>query len=237
MIENKITFSSPLKGFIPEPKPSLKYIPEGYKKLKSFINDSLIDTTVKKCIPFLDALTTGYIIPFATDFQVYYNKEKEQMDFSIPGLVPEKFYGLLGLEYHANNQITEDLMNPRRTLNTVCKFMNPWKIHTPPGYSCLFVTPFNHPLPFELITGVVDTDTFDYHINFPFYWTTDLEKRVVLKAETPMVMVFPFKREAWKMNTKICKLSEEQNNLRFLKVFNNLIDNYKRKFWQKKSYK
>ena len=49
------------------------------------------------------------------------------------------------------------------------KFINKWLIKTPPGYSCLFVKPLNHfETRFEIISGVVDTDTYINTINFPF---------------------------------------------------------------------
>jgi hypothetical protein len=48
------------------------------------------------------------------------------------------------------------------------KIINPWKIKTPKGYSCLFVPPLNNSDDrFSIIPGIVDTDTFPNEINFP----------------------------------------------------------------------
>jgi hypothetical protein len=48
------------------------------------------------------------------------------------------------------------------------KIINPWKIKTPKGYSCLFVSPLNNSDDrFSIISGIVDTDTFPNEINFP----------------------------------------------------------------------
>ena len=233
-MNKKITFTSPLKGFVSEPKPSLVYIPKSYKELHSF-NKTITEPSVKKCIPFLDALTTGYIIPFPTDIEVFVTKD--EMKFNIHNSIPKNFHDLVGVDEHPINQVSKDIMHPNRTVDGVFKFLNPWHIKTPVGYSCLFVTPFNHVLPFDLVSGVVDTDTYLLNIHFPFYWTHRLDERLVIKEGSPMAMVFPFKRESWKMETKICELSYEKKNLINFDIFKKIADNYKNKFWSKKSYK
>jgi hypothetical protein len=237
MLEKNIKFSSPLRGFIPEPKPSLTHVPQAYKKHKLFI-DTESKPTVKRCIPFLDALTMGYIIPHPVDIEYFYDKENKQAFFNIHGLLPERYIkSLYGVDEHTSNQMDPELRNPKRTVDSVFKFLNPWTITTPPGYSCLFVTPSNHVLPFDLITGVVDTDQYPLGVNFPFYWTADPYTRRVIKAGDPMVMVIPFKREKWKMTTQTLKETEEHPPKSFIKWFQNIGDNYKRRFWSKKSYK
>ena len=41
---------------------------------------------------------------------------------------------------------------------TVLKFVNPWVVKTPPGYSALFVPPLNRiETPFTFFSGVVET--------------------------------------------------------------------------------
>ena len=73
MFSKKITFCAINKDFIdvwPHPQPASKFIPEEYKKLKRHTDDDLHQPTVKICIPFLDSLTAGYIIPFDQDYLV-----------------------------------------------------------------------------------------------------------------------------------------------------------------------
>lgn len=237
MLEKKIKFSSLLKGYIPEPKPSLNHVPKEYKKHKLFI-ESESNPTVKRCIPFLDALTMGYIVPFPTDIEYHYNKKEERAMFNIPSILPSRFIkSLYGVDEHTPQQINPELRNPKRTVDAVFKFINPWHIKTPPGYSCLFITPSNHVLPFDLITGVVDTDEHPLNINFPFYWTADPFSTKVMRAGDPMAMIFPFKRESWKMSVGVLKEDEEQLEKDRVKWFKTLSDNYKKHFWSKKSYK
>ena len=69
MLDKKIKFITPFKGFIPDPKPASFFIPKEYKNLKAYMTDSKKYPTVKKCIPFLDAYSLGYIIPFPLDIE------------------------------------------------------------------------------------------------------------------------------------------------------------------------
>lgn len=232
----KIIFKSPLKGYISEPKPAVTHIPQGYKDLPLFKQTETMPT-VKRCIPFLDALTSGYIIPHPVDTEMFYNKEKGDILFTVGSQEFEQFSDLIGVKEHEKFQITPELMHPRRTIDAVFKFINPWTVITPPGYSCIFMTPANHVLPYDLITGVVDTDIYPTRVNFPFYWTKSVDERTIIKEGSPMAMVIPFKRESWKMQTEECKMTNEERSKHQLSRFKFLADNYKRLFWRKKSYK
>lgn len=233
---NKIKFISPLKGYCAEPKPSTFFIPDAFKKLPPYIKDQN-DSTVKRCMPFLDSLTSGYIIPFPCDFEIWVDEEADQVKFTCNDQLGDMFSNIIGISSHPNFQTAEEMRNPKRTVDVAFKFLNPWKVVTPKGYSCLFVTPFNHALPFDLITGIVDTDEFIMNVNFPFYWTEDLKKRTLLKQGSPMAMVIPFKREDWKMSTEYVEEDELITNKQKFAYFSRLFNNYKSLFWKKKSFK
>ena len=237
MLENKIKFISPLKGFIPEPKPSSFYIPKEYKKSPSYLSTSYQDPTIKKCMPFLDVYMTGYIIPFPVDIE-YVVKSEHEKYFTINNSISPEITPLLKVDSHDSSQVPSNLRNPKRSIDKIFKFLNPWTIKTPPGYSCYFMSPSNHVLPFDLISGIVDTDNFTLPIHFPFYWTAPHDKGFILKGGSPMVTVIPFKRERWKMETGYIdtgKLSFKKTY--FLTLGTKIFDNYKSKFWRKKSYK
>ena len=57
-------------GVWPNPQPASRFIEPAYKNLERFANKNLHDSTVKTCIPFLDSMTAGYIIPFDQDYVV-----------------------------------------------------------------------------------------------------------------------------------------------------------------------
>tara|TARA_R110000796_G_C14396422_1_gene417052 strand:+ start:23 stop:733 length:711 start_codon:yes stop_codon:yes gene_type:complete len=230
----KIKFMSPLKGHINEPKPSLLHIPKAYKDLAAQIKTI---RTVKRCIPFLDALSSGYIIPFPVDILYHYDEEKKACNFLIHENISTEFHSLIGVNAHDSSQTTANMRSNKRTIDDVFKFINPWIIKTPPGYSCLFLSPLNHNLPFELISGVVDTDLYETQVNLPFYWTAPYLEEKLLKCGTPMVMVIPFKRESWKMKLEVSNMNDLEMNKEALSYFKERFDNYKKKTWQKKSYK
>lgn len=234
MFDKRIIFESELEGFIENPKPSLYYIPESFKKLDKVIaNKRGNDQTVKACVPFLDALKFGYTIPFPIDYEVVY--QDDTLHFNISKMIDGgPLQGYFAITSHTNEQVAEDLKHDKRTIDVVLKFTNPWKITTPPGYSCLFTQPLNQNAPFKIIDGVVDTDEFPLKINFPFYWTGDPSKRYILKHGTPMVQVIPFKRDNWKMEIK---KSSDDHVLEKVKIGNRFIDHYKKLFWSKKTYR
>ncbi len=57
------------KGVIAEPMPSKAHLPDWFRKLppvdKSRESASDNALTIKRCMPFLDAMTTGWILPVA----------------------------------------------------------------------------------------------------------------------------------------------------------------------------
>jgi hypothetical protein len=120
----------------------------------------------------------------------------------------------------------------------IYKILNPWYIKTPKGYSCLFVSPLNNSDDrFNIIPGIVDTDTFNEEINFPFIINGDKYDNFkgVIKKGTPYVQVIPFKRDNWKMSLKP-KTKEE---IKSGKLFYGLsfLNTYKDKYWNKKIWK
>ena len=237
MLEKKIEFFSPLKGYIPDPKPASFFIPKEYKSIEAYNTNSLQYPTIKKCIPFLDAFMTGYILPFSVDYEYTYDQNTNKRSFILPREIPSEFLKYFNINEHQNYQTPSELKSPHRTIDTTFKFSNPWVIKTPPGYSCIFVTPFNHSLPFELVTGIVDTDQYEDYIKFPFFWTSDNTKNIVLQKGSPMVLVIPFKRESWKMKINDRLYDEKTENKKKISFFGDLANNYKNKSWRKKSFK
>ena len=228
MFNKKITFCATdenMKDIWPHPKPASRFIPPEYKKLGRFVEDNLHTATVKTCIPFLDSLTMGYIIPFDQDYVI----DPTEDDFSItPANKQQSDTGM-----HHNVQLPKEWHDT--TGVAAGKFMNKWLIKTPPGYSCLFLQPMNRlELRFEIIPGCVDTDTYVNEINFPFI-LHKRDKQFLIKKGEPMIQVIPFKRESWKMWAGFYL---EKLHLKTINLLNSeWLDRYKKSFWQKKSYR
>lgn len=213
-----------MKDIWPNPKPASRFIPDEYKKLKRFKDDNLHDPTVKTCVPFLDSLILGYIIPFDQDYLV----DPIENDFSVTPANKNA-----SSEFHDKEQLPKEWQ--KISGEKVGKFMNKWLIKTPPGYSCLFVQPMNRMEErFDIIPGVVDTDTYLNLINFP-YFLKKRDEQFLFKRGEPMVQVIPFKREPWKMWSGFYY---EKAHSKILNILNNeWMDRYKKYFWSKKSFK
>lgn len=230
------------------PIPTKLNIPEWFKKLEH----SILKKTVKGCMPFLDSLTAGYLLKMPQDFYVRHNVDNENErgekfkdSFQTFGLhdqaqflIARSFNLNSGLDNHSLDQLTGSPYIEKNKNLPFYKILNPWKIKTPQGYSCLFVPPLNNcDDRFAIIPAIVDTDSFPNEINFPIVINGDkypvLEDTI--KKGTPYVQVIPFKRENWKMATFPRKQKEIQNSRLFygLKLFNI----YKEKYWNKKLWK
>jgi hypothetical protein len=90
---------------------------------------------------------------------------------------------------------------------------------------------------FSIISGIVDTDTFPNEINFPIVINGDKYPilETTIKKGTPYVQIIPFKRDSWKMIVKSRAQKEIQNSRLFYGL--KLLNIYKEKYWNKKSWK
>lgn len=228
MFNKKITFCATNEEMLdvwPHPQPASRFIPEEYKKLERFKNNNFHTPTVKTCMPFLDSLTAGYIIPFDQDYLV----DPVETDFTIvPANREQNDFG-----FHNQTQLPE--VWKKISGENAGKFHNKWLIKTPPGYSCLFVKPMNRiEERFEMISGIVDTDTYVNAINFPFILRKRDEQFLIKKGE-PMIQVIPFKRESWKMWAGFYYEKAHAKIINMLQ--SEWVDRYKKMFWSKKSFK
>lgn len=236
MISKKIKFTSNLANYIPHPKPAGHFIPKEYKELDRFHtkNKSIHARTVKMCVPFLDAYRMGYIIPFPVDIHCFYDKDEQKMNFETSAHLDVPLQVKFEILSHGQEQVPQELRYNKRTVEYIFKFQNNWLIKTPPGYSCIFTQPFNQNFPFKVIDGVVDTDEHPTRINFPFYWTANIDERIILKHNTPMVQVIPFKRDDWKSEIEHADTETDEIKMTLAKE---LVDAYKKIVWSKKDFK
>lgn len=195
------------KGVIAEPYPAKQAIPDWYRKLpavdKDHVHSQNNGLTAKRCMPFLDALTTGWIIPLAATVRLEIRDNGQTVDagWEIDHVM---------VSNHAMHQIAGNPREPRPP----CKFHNYWTVATPPGWSCLFVSPLNRPNPvFDLVSGVVDTDTYRSLIHFPFIATAP-DGVYTLERGTPLVQVIPYKRSATHIEGDVRAESREEGETR-----------------------
>jgi hypothetical protein len=194
-----LTFRCPpgLDKLVPRPIPAVLGLPHWFKTLpmKAFNPSVGGETlTVKKCPPFIDAMTYGFLMPLAVDLEV---REGEfSWDFELPeGVAGE--YSNSPIDFHDPVQAAgSPYFDDDRFL---IKFNNFWSTQTPPGYSLLFTHPINRgDLPFTTLTGLVDCDTFHHSpVHFPARWH-NADFNGVLPKGTPVAQCIPVKREPWR---------------------------------------
>ena len=229
MFSKKIKFTATSQEMVnvwPHPQPAIYFIPDEYKKLERHKKGNFHSPTVKTCMPFLDSMTAGYIIPFDQDYVI----DPVEKEFSVtPSNREQNDFG-----FHNSIQLPKEWQ--KITGEHAGKFINKWLIETPPGYSCLFVHPMNRygENRFQIIEGMVDTDSYMNVINFPFI-LRKRDKQFLMKKGDPMVQVIPFKRESWKKWSGFIFEKGHRKTINLLQ--SKFIDRYKRMFWQKKSWK
>src|SRR5262245_6479359 len=139
-----------MRGKIPHPYPASRHIPDWFKDMPSD-NESL--ATLKKCPPFLEAMTAGYIIPAPADLRI---------TMSDRGITVDGKYEFLTLHHPLEYQ------GAPFTQKIVIKFHNPWIIVTPPDYVCLITAPVNRfEMPFLPLSGIVETGTYYKEVQLP----------------------------------------------------------------------
>jgi hypothetical protein len=247
MFEKEIIFSAPkeyLDQNVALPEPIKLHIPKWFKDLKHNVGIP----TMKGCMPILDSLTSGYLIKMPQDMLIQHNVTNN--DGNKDSFVKWGYESLgqwvidqgLNLNFdnretHAPFQVGECPHLKKNKDLPFYKIMNPWLIQTPPGYSCLFLPPMNNPDDrFQIIPGIVDTDKYNLHINFPIILNGDKYPEMIttIKVDTPVAQVIPFKRDAWKMKVQVAK---EDPRWTGFKLKQKLMHAYKTVFWSKKSWK
>tara|TARA_R100001510_G_scaffold8388_1_gene6450 strand:- start:1370 stop:2092 length:723 start_codon:yes stop_codon:yes gene_type:complete len=234
----KIVFSSSYADALLAPVPIKKIVPSWFKEMPGTLED-LTSRTVKKCVPFLDTLTSGYAILNSIDIHFKKSKDGNEIKWASNESFPFDSKINVGLQAHGNHQISKSMIRDDED-SISFKYLNPWKIETPKNYSCLFTNPFNYSneRKIRILDGIVDTDSYkEIFINFPFFIKKlNNDEEYVLKRGEPIALVFPFMRDDWKMKINKNYLSEKELNLTFMKYFSNIFDNYRSNFWKRKKY-
>jgi hypothetical protein len=217
-LPKKVKFQSVHPIFdVPKPTPAAKHVPDWYRKMQGVENKYM---TVKKCVPFLDAMTSGYIISLPID--VYF----DGAGFAELTKVPV-------VSMHHKEQ-TSDVPTPVGYSEQPYKWENFFTMTTPKGYSTIFLHPTNrHDLPFHSISGVVDTDAHPVPVNFPFFIKEGFIGTI--PAGTPIIQAIPFKRETWV--SEVDDTSPPKQHPDIYKMHNPPFGFYKKHWWSRKTYK
>ncbi len=179
------------------PLPASKIVPEWYKnipvaltKVPGYIDNDGVPS-IKRCMPVLDYMTSGYVLRNSYEINVWPFEKDSIKSFQLE--CNKKNY----VGAHPYHQAPTSEMNG--TKNHYFKINQEWLIRTPPGYSCLIYQPhYLFRKEFQMFPAIVDTDKHDDFIGLIGLINTD--KEFTIPPGEPLVVVFPFKREDWKMD-------------------------------------
>ena len=219
MSNNKLTlkFRCPaeLEGLIPPPVAAAHGVPDWLKAMPAtaFSSINLHDEdTVKRCPPFVDAMTAGFLLPLVCDLRIENGEITWDNDLPPGGAVE---FPRSPIGFHDPGQVSgTPLFEAGRFF---MKFHNLWAIEAPEGYAVYFTHPVNRfDLPFTTLSGLVDCDRYrDGFVHFPAHWH-DPAFSGVLPRGTPIVQCMPVRRESWGMKTG-CLSAEEVERAHDLK--------------------
>lgn len=215
------------------PIPATKVIPNWYKSIHPYANgdkkmrfpmeSGVPNSSMKKCVPFLDALTAGYVAVLDDDIYV----ENVNGEPFIRWRTSDTM-----LTWHSRDQFATFPI-PNTYHSMVAKWHNEWMIELPEGYSAYFTHPSNRfDLPFTTIAGIIDCDTWKSPVHFPFMLKKGFEG--VIPSGTPVAQIILFKRENWK--SSIGKYDPDQVYLSKKNFFKTFAASYKKNFWHRKSF-
>lgn len=221
------------------PVKSSKKIPDWYKELAPYkvgtsnnlkdlnpTNDrgsDGSDVSTKLCMPFLDAISSGYMYCLEDDLLV------ELDENGLPNLSWKKDIFLI------DKRPRVDMPIPKECHPVHFGIKMNWYYETPPGYSLLFTHPLNRfDLPFYTPSGIVDSDIWGLPVFISFFLKKDFQG--IIPQGTPIFQIIPIKREEWDLNIDSTNETIEKHKVLEENRRSHITAHYKKSVWQKKNY-
>lgn len=238
---SNITFIRPKVGTFGDaisypPVPASKEVPSWFKKLPASMGaakdgDNFFSSTIKKCVPVLDAITAGYILYTWHDIHLC---DAQDLANSVLHAPVDAGLGGTVIQGHGVEQFNGAPFQKKTDGDMAFKYINAWGICTDPGYSCFIQTPSYSDTPIKILPGVVDTDS--YHLpHFPFVFDVpEGVDELFIPAGTPVAQVIPFKREAYNMSIAD---PDKEYNRKQTRLVSYLKEGYRRFAHSRKSYR
>lgn len=225
------------------PYPAVKHIPEWYREADLFTHKMTKEELIKfkeagnqppigfkSCVPFLDAMTLGYVFPLPCDIEI---------------ISTDKGCTIIALdEQFKPNLQTRDKMKsfhvPEGYYEEHFHWETIWGIEAPAGWSTLVIQPINRfELPYYTPGGVIDSDVTTISGRMPFFVRRGFNG--VIAKGTPFIQVIPFQRLNWYSEFDIPPVEEQYkrrvlNSLTYRPSEFPFYGAYKKLKWVKKNY-
>lgn len=218
------------------PKPSKTLIPEWFKKIPMYASglnaepklklakEYGTNMTVRKCVPFTDAMTMGYTVELPCEVVLEQNKSGYDIDWKLDANV----FSL----HQANSMMIEP---PYGYHKHISKYNWGTIPLTPKGYSTLVLPSLiEHDSPFKAVPAIIDTDVSEFSFSLPV-WVSDHHEGVI-RIGTPIAQLLPFKRDNWTMSSDYWD-DGEYDVLRDISFARKVANHYSRLVHQKKDFK
>lgn len=229
------------------PRPGRSYLPQWYKDgesaifkdtlKKASLSDKNITGGMKSCMPFFDAMISGYIIETWESIEIYENAN-----------------GILKWKYVEKNPYTDEwqdkskveiqmiderlgdsgytIPRPAGHAKNHMILKGQWGVRLPRGWSLLLCHPNNRwDLPFTVTSGIIDSDEWWTSGNIPFFlkegWTG------IIPAGTAFCQLIPIKRSSW---VSYVSILSTPRGLDLTKRVAGKLGWYKKNIWVKKEY-
>jgi hypothetical protein len=212
-------------------------MPEWYKKLPKYVNNSdkpiksLGAKDLKMCVPFRDAMISGYMLLLTADIEVRVDVNGDIDIFHNHQLK----FKVVEKRGELNNQNQGyGMPNPVGTAPIMFAWSATFGIGTSKADSVLVTHPLNrHDLPFVTTSGIIDSGYFDVAGNIPFFIKEGFSG--IIPKGTPIAQVIPFERQKWA--SKKIPSNIKQYSL-FMTLRDTYIDGFYSRFMrQPKSFK
>ena len=199
--------------------------------------DSRITGGMKSCVPFLDAMISGYFICLWEDFYVktsdvveeFYSVEKNPYTDKYE----KKQHDHLIMIDERTGEIGSTIPRPNGYCHNHMIFKGQWGVRLPKKWSLAVTHPLNRfDLPFITTSGIIDSDEWWTGGNIPFFFQKNFEG-VIVKG-TPIAQIIPIKRSSW--ISYVSELSTSRNTYISDKARSVPMGWYKNNIWVKKEY-
>jgi hypothetical protein len=231
MLKKISFFSDKIYRNFGQPKPMKEFVPEWYRLAETtYVTSGEQEESpgLKKCVPFLDAMISGYAITTPYDIYVSRNKKGEiKLGWNLPK-------GLKEFIAERPKETGATMPRPAGHYPNHLVWVGFWGVKAPKGYSILVTHPLNRfDLPFTTMSALMDSDKFFASGNIPFFIKEGFEG--VIPAGTPVAQYIPVKRDSWIMDNNNQGLMnfEHQHG----EAARNPETSYKKKQWVRKEYK
>lgn len=208
-----------------QPIPIKHALPEWWKRAESVRANG--ESGLKKCVPFMDAMLSGYTLTLPYDvFVAPLDNGEIKITWSGPRELPDFIVEREG-------DLGATLPRPAGHAHNHLVFKGVWGMKTPRGWSVLVTHPLNRfDLPFTTTSGIIDSDEFTGAGNIPFFIKEGFSG--VIPKGTPIAQIIPIKRASWKMvpnNHGLLRKSEIEGT-----AVRKPGQSYKKLMWHRKDY-